>query len=103
METRSTQEIEDSMEKLLEDLNAVIEDGEDLLKSGMAELTARGVGARERLTAALEIAKDTRRKLQARAAESARAADRFVHRNPYQSIGLAFGAGLLVGLLASRR
>ena len=38
-----------------------------------------------------------------KAAESARAADRVVRDYPYQTIGLAFGLGLLVGILARRK
>ena len=38
-----------------------------------------------------------------KAAESAKAADRVVRDHPYQTIGLAFGVGLLIGLLARRK
>ncbi|RYF36345.1 MAG: DUF883 family protein, partial [Comamonadaceae bacterium] len=32
-----------------------------------------------------------------------RAADVYVHENPWRAIGLAAGAGLVIGLLISRR
>lgn len=102
METRSAAEIEASTEKLLEDLKAVVNDGERLLRAGAQDLSERGVAARERLAAALEVAKDTRQKLQARATESARAADRVIREHPYQSVGVAFGIGLLIGVLVNR-
>ena len=35
--------------------------------------------------------------------ESAKAADKVIRTHPYQTIGIAFGLGLLVGLLARRR
>jgi ElaB/YqjD/DUF883 family membrane-anchored ribosome-binding protein len=38
-----------------------------------------------------------------KAVERAKAADRLVRDHPYQTIGLAFGIGLLIGFLASRR
>jgi len=75
METRSTGEIQESTEKLLQDLRAVVHDGEELLKAGANELNERGLAARERLAAALEVAKETRRKLEERALAGARATD----------------------------
>jgi ElaB/YqjD/DUF883 family membrane-anchored ribosome-binding protein len=103
METRSAQEIEESTERLLQDLKAVVNDGEELLRAGASELSERGMAAREKLTAALEVAKDTRRKLEERALAGARAADEFLREYPYQSIGVAFGLGLLIGLIANRK
>jgi ElaB/YqjD/DUF883 family membrane-anchored ribosome-binding protein len=37
------------------------------------------------------------------AAERAKAADRTVREHPYQTMGFAFGLGLLIGVLATRR
>ena len=103
METRSAEELEQSTEKLLEDLSAVVRDGEELPKAGAADLTERGMAARERLAAALEVAKETRRKLQERAVEGAKAADQWIREYPYQSLGIAFGVGMLLGILANRK
>lgn len=38
-----------------------------------------------------------------KAVERAKAADRVIRDHPYQTIGLAFGLGLLIGVLAVRR
>jgi ElaB/YqjD/DUF883 family membrane-anchored ribosome-binding protein len=103
METRSAEQIEQSTERLLNDLKAVVHDGEALLKAGAQDLTERGMAARERLAAALEMAKETRRRIEERAVEGARATDRFVHENPYRSVGLAFGVGLLIGVILKRK
>lgn len=103
METRSTGDIEESTEKLLQDLRAVVHDGEELLKAGANELSERGTAVRERLTAALELAKETRRKLEERAVAGARATDRIVREHPYESIGVAFGVGMLLGVLINRK
>jgi ElaB/YqjD/DUF883 family membrane-anchored ribosome-binding protein len=103
METRSSEEIEQSTERLLQDLKAVVRDGEALLKAGVQDLSERGMAARERLAAALEIAKDTQRKLQERALAGAQATDRLIREHPYQSIGIAFGVGMLIGVLVNRR
>jgi len=103
METRSAEEIEESTEKLLQDLKAVVRDGEELLKAGASELSDRGQAARERLAAALEVARDTGRKLQERTVAGAKATDHYIRENPYQSIGIAFGIGMLFGVLINRR
>ncbi|HET7624179.1 MAG TPA: DUF883 domain-containing protein [Verrucomicrobiae bacterium] len=103
METRSESDIEQSTEKLLQDLKEVVQDGEELLKAGAEDLSQRGRAAREKLAAALEVARETQRRIQERAVAGARAADTMVREHPYQAIGIAFGVGLLVGVLASRR
>jgi ElaB/YqjD/DUF883 family membrane-anchored ribosome-binding protein len=103
METRSAEDIEASTEKLMHDLKAVIKDGEQLLKAGARELGERGVAARERLGAALEVAKDTQRRLQERAISTAKATNLMIREHPYESLGIAFGIGVLLGVLANRR
>jgi ElaB/YqjD/DUF883 family membrane-anchored ribosome-binding protein len=102
MESRSAEDIEESTEKLLTDLRAVVHDSEELLRAGAQNLTERGMAARERLSAALEVAKETRRKLEERAVIGARATDRAIREHPYQSIGIAFGVGMLLGVLINR-
>src|SRR5215213_9267754 len=103
METRSASDIEQSTEKLLQDLKEVVRDGEELLRAGAEDLSERGAAAREKLAAAVEMAKQTQRRLQERAVAGARAADTYIRENPYQSLGVAFGVGMLIGLLAARR
>lgn len=103
METRSAEEIETSTEKLLQDLKAVVHDGEELLRASARDLSERGMAARERLAAALEVAKDTRRKLEERAISGAKATDAMIREYPYQSIGVAFGVGMLLGIFLNRK
>ena len=103
MENRTASEIEASMERLLRDLQNVVRDGEDLLRAGVQDLSEKGVAARERLAAALEVAKETRRRLEERAVASAKATDKIVREYPYQSLGAAFGIGFIIGVLVNRR
>lgn len=103
METRSASDIEQSTEKLLQDLKEVVRDGEELLRAGVEDLSERGSAAREKLAAALEVARETQKRLQERAIAGAKAADGYIRENPYQSLGIAFGVGLLLGLFATRR
>jgi ElaB/YqjD/DUF883 family membrane-anchored ribosome-binding protein len=57
-----------------------------------------------------ELSKDRFNELKAmiqraeeKAVERAKAADRIIRDHPYQTIGVAFGLGLLIGVLAVRR
>jgi ElaB/YqjD/DUF883 family membrane-anchored ribosome-binding protein len=103
MNARTPEEMEASTEKLLSDLKAVVQDGEALLRAGVHDLSERGMAARERLSAALEVARETRHKLEQRAIAGAKATDRVIREHPYQSVGVAFGVGVLLGLLAIRK
>jgi ElaB/YqjD/DUF883 family membrane-anchored ribosome-binding protein len=40
---------------------------------------------------------------QEKAVDRAKAADKVIRERPYQTIGLAFGLGLLIGILARRK
>jgi ElaB/YqjD/DUF883 family membrane-anchored ribosome-binding protein len=103
MENKSASEIEASTERLLRDLQNVVRDGEELLRAGVKDLSEKGVAAREKLAAALEVAKETRHRLEERAVASAKATDKLVREYPYQSLGAAFGIGLMIGVLVNRR
>lgn len=103
METRSPEDLEESTERLLQDLKAVVQDGEELLQASANDLSERGLAARERLAAALEVAKETRQKLEERARAGVQATDRLIREYPYQSIGVAFGVGMLLGILVNRK
>ena len=59
--------------------------------------------ARSRLAAALESAKATCDRLQEKTIAAAKATDRCIREHPYESIGVAFGLGLLIGVLIGRR
>jgi ElaB/YqjD/DUF883 family membrane-anchored ribosome-binding protein len=101
--SRSANEIAESTERLLQDLKTVVHDGEELLQAGVHELGERGQAARERLSAALDAAKETGRKLQDRAVAGAKVTDRAIREHPYQTIGIAFGLGVLIGVLVARK
>lgn len=75
METRVGNGRGVDLQKLIDDLKDDIRDGEELLKSGAGQLRER-------------------------AAAGTRAADETVRKNPYTSMGVVFGVGLLMGILA---
>ncbi len=55
-----------------------------------------------KLEAATERAKILCQKLQEKTTAAAKAADDAVRGHPYQAIGIAFGVGVLIGVLAAR-
>jgi ElaB/YqjD/DUF883 family membrane-anchored ribosome-binding protein len=65
-----------SIDKFLDDLKTVVHDGQELLKVSAGEAKRRAV-------------------------IGAHVTDRQVREHPYKSIGIVFGLGILVGVLAS--
>ncbi len=94
-------------ERVMEDLRALAADAEALLKATASDASEKATEARARLAAALEKAKSSYEDMQARGIESAKAAakkaDDAVRAHPYESIGIAFGVGLLLGALLRRK
>jgi ElaB/YqjD/DUF883 family membrane-anchored ribosome-binding protein len=88
--------------RLTNDLKQVTRDAEDLLKATAGQAGDKVKEIRGRLSDALDSAKASCEKLQDQAADAARATDRVIRRRPYESIGVAFGLGLLIGILVSR-
>jgi ElaB/YqjD/DUF883 family membrane-anchored ribosome-binding protein len=94
-------------ERVLRDLKTLARDAEDLLKATAGDLSKKTKGARALLAGALERAKATCAELQEQTIASGKAAakraDTVIRDNPYESIGIAFGIGLLVGVLVTRK
>ena len=57
---------------------------------------------RAKLDAAVEKAKAVCERLEEKTVEAAKVTDKTVREHPYQAIGIAFGVGLLIGVLATR-
>jgi len=65
-------------------------------------LSEKARDARARLAASLAAARAGLTKINEKAIEGAKATDRVIRANPYQSIGVAFGVGVLLGVLVTR-
>jgi ElaB/YqjD/DUF883 family membrane-anchored ribosome-binding protein len=90
-------------EKLKNDLRVLVHDAEDLMKVTASDLGEKAREARAKLTATLESAKATCKRLEEKTIATAKAADHVIREHPYQSIGIAFGLGLLIGVLVNRK
>jgi ElaB/YqjD/DUF883 family membrane-anchored ribosome-binding protein len=94
-------------DQLVSDMKAVIADAEALLHA-TAEAAGERVGAvRTRAQQTLTQAKAKLAQLDddmvRQAKDAARTADRYVRDNPWGAVGIAAAAGVVIGLLISRR
>ena len=63
------------LEQFLNDIKTIVKDGEDLLKAGVSDVKQRAL-------------------------TGAQTTDRAVREHPYTTLGIVFGLGVLVGVLA---
>lgn len=91
------------LKELADQLDSLVKGSEGLLNATTDEAGEQVKTLRHRLASALESAKATGRRFQDRTVEVARASDQVVREHTYESIGLALGVGLLIGVLVGRR
>ena len=100
-------ENEVSRDKLVTDLKVVIADAEDLLKATASHAGEKAAAARLKIQDSIDGAKEKLAHLSEagvyKAKAAARATDDYVHDNPWQAVGVAAVAGVVLGLLISRR
>jgi ElaB/YqjD/DUF883 family membrane-anchored ribosome-binding protein len=89
-----------SLDKLAEDVMLLLQDAEALAKASGASLPE---ASRAELEGALERLKTRGEGVRQRALAGARATDRVIRRYPYQSLGLVFGLGVLLGAILNRK
>lgn len=90
--------------ELLADLRNLVVEAETLLQSSVTEhseealaaLRARVSAAQDRLAALYDCTKK-------KVSDGARYADETIRENPYQSLAVALGLGIVVGVLVGRR
>ena len=94
-------------EKLVADLRIVIADAEEILRATAGAAGEKVAEMREKIEVRLRDAKlrmaDAEAVLVDKAKAAATATDDFVHDHPWKAVGIAAGAGLLLGVLIGRR
>jgi ElaB/YqjD/DUF883 family membrane-anchored ribosome-binding protein len=83
-----------------QDLGAAARSGAEAAKGGMNDLAQKGQEAASKLSNALNTAKT---RIQESTTAGAQATDRVIRDHPYESIGIAFGVGVLIGVLINRK
>lgn len=94
-------------DRLVADLKLVIADAEELLKLTAGQAGEKAAEVRKRIEQNLATARTELSRMQDQAIATAReggeAADRYVRTNPWQAVGIAACAGLVLGVLIGRR
>lgn len=90
--------------ELLNDLHALVADAEKMMSESISEHTDDAVGAlRERYEATQERLGELYAGARKKVVAGAKVTDEAIRENPYQSMAIALGVGLLVGVLLGRR
>lgn len=96
-----------SKEKLISDFKVVVADAEELLRATANQAGDKATDLRVKIQNRLADAKlklaDAEVALVDKAKLVGRATDDYVNDNPWRSVGIAAGVGLIIGLLIGRR
>jgi ElaB/YqjD/DUF883 family membrane-anchored ribosome-binding protein len=104
--TTAHEEVQISSENLIGDFKALMVDAEDLIKATASHEDGPLSAIRSKALDTLNSAKDSLSAVEGTLTEKAKVvaegADDFVHRNPWEAVGVAAGLGLLIGLFIRR-
>jgi ElaB/YqjD/DUF883 family membrane-anchored ribosome-binding protein len=87
------------LDKVVDDLKTLGHDADRLVKATAGDAKDGLFEARARLDKAIVSARRTCERAEEKMRKGIKATDECVRRRPYQAIGVAFGAGLLIGAL----
>jgi ElaB/YqjD/DUF883 family membrane-anchored ribosome-binding protein len=90
---------EGTAEKLLHDLHTLRQDTEELFRAAGGKLAEK---SKEKFLTAMEKAKTTCHDIRKQAVAGAQTTDQIIHNYPYSAVGIAFGLGILLGVLMLR-
>jgi len=102
-----TSSAETTRSRLADELSSAVAEAQTILQNATAETGERAHDLRlqveEKLRQARFKLQDLNSTARDQAVEAARAADDFVHARPWQAVGIAAAAGVVIGLLLNRR
>jgi ElaB/YqjD/DUF883 family membrane-anchored ribosome-binding protein len=101
------EEVQINSENLIGDFKALMADAEELIKATAGHEDGSLGVIRSKALDTLNNAKESLSSVEGTMTDKAKVVaertDEFVHRNPWEAIGVAAGLGLLIGLLIGRR
>lgn len=90
--------------ELMGELQTLVAEAQGMMADSLAEHSAEAMASiRERLDAVQEKLSDVYDSTKKRVAAGAKQADETIRENPYQSMAVALGVGVLIGVLVGRR
>jgi ElaB/YqjD/DUF883 family membrane-anchored ribosome-binding protein len=89
-----------SLDKLADDMTVFLQDAEALVQASGGKLTE---ASKADLESALQRVRTRGERIRQQALAGARATDRVIRRYPYQSLGVVFALGFLLGALLKQR
>ncbi len=99
--------IDSARDRLTREMQALVNDAEEMLRAASKQGGEQLGAARERLERSLGAAKaelaSVEQAMLDRARRTARQTDEYVHDHPWTAVGVGAGIGLLIGLLIGRR
>ena len=98
--TVSSDQLIGEFKALMADAEALIQATEDHADGAIGSIRSKAL---ETIAGAKESLAGIESQLADKAKAAAASADDFVHRNPWEAVGVAAGLGLLIGLLIRRR
>jgi len=89
-----------SLDQLAEDVSQLLQEAETLVQASGANLSQ---ASKAELESTLARLKARAKRIRQQALSGARATDRVIRQYPYQSMGVGFGLGLVLGALLRRK
>lgn len=101
---KNNPEITHTPKELLAELQALIGEAQSMMSESISEHSAEAMSnLRERFDAAQERFSEAYAGARKQVVAGAKYTDEKIRANPYQSIAIAAGVGLLIGIVAGRR
>ena len=101
---KNNQDTVHSPKELLNELQALVVEAEQMIAGSVTEHTGEAIDSlRARFGAAQERLSDLYDGAKQRVVAGAKCTDEAIRANPYQSLAIAAGVGLLVGVLVGRQ
>jgi ElaB/YqjD/DUF883 family membrane-anchored ribosome-binding protein len=94
---------ENATEEVLDTLRKAVEQSEALLDSTAGAAGEEAGKLRAKIQKSVDSAKAAYRRVEERAVAGAKATDKVIRAHPYESIGVAFAVGIVIGVLAARK
>jgi ElaB/YqjD/DUF883 family membrane-anchored ribosome-binding protein len=101
---KNNQDTARTPKELLNELQALVAEAETMMGDALSERSAEAIDSlRSRFTAAQERFADVYAGARKKVIAGAKCTDEAIRANPYQSLAIAAGIGLLVGIILGRR